>query len=517
MSNDSDAARIWRDREQRRAVERARIDEERTDRRRELGRLGPNPDGLPPDAEESEVPPTRISGSGRASGAVTYSAGAGAEGDHRSSAPREIGGALRPPSLQEFLQTNPMERFNILALNAQRFPELLEAARGDALLLAAIARQTEALMARVKEEVDDPLSAGAFLRDQVYRWYRDSPGEEDWSERMSDCWAGLFADSRVSGGRLQPWLNLRLGALHAQASRSGSLGGRMRDSLRRKRPAEVAVGRSTIQQIRAEVAQAILDDLTRRRRDPEGPVPLVHLSELAIRRQVATINDVLAQLFNGPETGPFIVLHPNRYPECDEVQIRPPVGNVMGAALAYSLSTGRSSRKPTGRARGPAEAGVAVAGESPDEPGTDDSEELDSSTIWEADRVDASAWRRVIKERKRERHRLDTPPKDCHGRSAYGPLRTLVLEDPEFRQSFLAVKWRGRPAGLPLLCALLQKGTLAPEVATDHEYLEAELGDLAKGDPQWHPPDHTWAIGEWTIAREGSHGEGFRFTAQRRA
>jgi len=62
---------------------------------------------------------------------------------------------------------------------------------------------------------------------------------------------------------------------------------------------------------------------------------------------------------------------------------------------------------------------------------------------------------------------------------------------------------------------LLQKGSLVPEVVTDHEYLEAELGDLAQGDPQWHPADETWTVGEWKVVREGSHEKGFRFTAKR--
>ncbi len=408
-----------------------------------------------------------------------------------------------------------MERFNIQGLNAQRFPDLIEAARGDVVLLSAIARQAEALMGRVKQEVDDPLSAGAFLRDQVYDWYQDSPREEDWSDRRAESWAGIFADSRVNGGRLQPWLNLRLRSLHAQASRSGSWGGRVRQSLRRNRPVESSVSRTPFQQIRAEVAQAILDDLTARRRDKEGPVPLVRLSELAIRRQVPTINDALAQLFNGPETGPFVVLHPNRYPDCDEVQIRPPLGNVTGAALAYSLVTGRPGRRATAKSRGSVETGTIAATEDSEETDSEEAEDVDAATIWVADQVDAAAWRRVVKERRRERHRLDTPPKEYHSRPAYASLRSLLLEDPEFRQSFLSVKWRGRPAGLPLLATLLQKGSLVPEVVTDHEYLEAELGDLAQGDPQWHPSDETWTIGEWTVVREGSHDKGFRFTAKR--
>ena len=518
MSDESDAARILRDREQRRAVERARIDEERTDRRRELVRLRTIGDqGSSASLEEAASPPERPSRADRASEETLPArhepvGPVGRSPSHPS--PRDIGGALRPPILSEFLQTNPMERFNIQALNGQKFPDLIEAARGDPVLLSAIARQAEALMRRVKQEVDDPLSAGAFLRDQVFFWYQESPREEDWTDRRADCWAGLFADSRVSGGRLQPWLNLRLEALYVQASRAGSLGRRVRQSLRRNRPVELSASRAPIQQIRAEVAQAILDDLTARRHDKEGPVPLVRLSELAIRRQVPTINDALAQLFSGPETGPFIILHPNRYPECDEVQIRPPLGNVTGAALAYSLVTGRPGRRATGRSRSSVEAGAGTAGEDVEGADSEETEELDATTIWTADEVDAAAWRRVVKERRKERHRLETPPKECHGSAAYSRLRSLLLEDPDFRQSFLSVKWRGRPAGLPLLATLLQKGSLTPEVVTDHEYLEAELGDLVQGDPQWHPSDETWTVGEWTVVREGSHEKGFRFIAK---
>jgi len=519
MSDESDAARILRDREQRRAVERARIDEERTDRRRELGRLRSIAErDSSTSLEATKETVDRPASSPRALPEVPPASPEPGRTVGRESippAPRNIGGALRPPVLTEFLQTNPMDRFNIQGLNQQRFPELIEAARGDPVLLAAIARQAEALMGRVKQEVDDPLSAGAFLRDQVFLWYQDSPREEGWSERIAESWAGLFADSRVSGGRLQPWLNQRLWSLHAQAFRSGSLGRRVRQGLRRNRTAELSASRSPIQQIRAEVAQAVLDDLTARRRDKEGPVPLVRLSELAIRRQVPTINDALAQLFSGPETGPFIVLHPNRYPECDEVQIRPPVGNVTGAALAYSLVIGRPGRKATGKGRGPAGTGAGAMTEDGEEVDSEEAEEVDATTIWTADEVDAGAWRRVVKERRRERHRLETPPKDCHSSPAYARLRSLLLEDPEFRQSFLTVKWRGRPAGLPLLATLLQKGSLVPEVVTDHEYLEAELSDLAQGDPQWHPSDETWTVGAWTVVREGSHEKGFRFTAKR--
>jgi len=227
------------------------------------------------------------------------------------------------------------------------------------------------------------------------------------------------------------------------------------------------------------------------------------------------VNDALALLFIAPESGPFVLLHPNRYPECDETLIRPPTAGASGAALAYSLVVGRASRKNAGRGRGTSDPVLELS-----EPGrgdrsaADEVDEVDATTIWETDAVEPGTWRRVIKERRRERHRLDPPPKDCRGLPAYTVLRNLLLDDADFRQAFLSVKWRGRPSGLPLLSSLLQKGTLAPEVVTDYEYLEAELGDIVQGDPQWHPADGRWTVRGWAIVREGSHREGYRFTAK---
>lgn len=370
-------------------------------------------------------------------------------------------------------------------------------------------------MERVKLELDDPLTAGAFLRERVLRWYRESPNDPHWPHTAPTRWAGLFTESRISGGRLAPWLNVRLWSLREQALRAGALRHRLRRGLSRDRRIEASVARTPSQQIRAEVAQAILDDVAAHGRDADGPIPLVHLSELAVRRQVQTVNDSLALLFSGPESGPFVLLHPNRYPDCDELQIRPPAAGATGAAMAFSLATGRVSRRTGGRGRATSESGLEPPTVGADAPSSDAGEEVDASTIWEAEEVGPEDWRRVVKERRRERRRLDSPPRDGRTHPAYTVLRDLLFEDPEFRQAFLGVKWRGRPPGLPLLATLLQKGTLSPEVATDHEYLEAELGDLVQGDTQWHPSDGNWSARNWTIVREGSHREGFRFTARR--
>ncbi len=519
MGADPDAERIQREREQRRAAERVRMEEARRERQLELDRLrerdgprsGPwegNQGGKAPRLVLVPAPGDPASPGTSSPDPPLSEDGAG------QPRPREIGGRLPAPAVDEFLQTDPTERFDLLTLNVLRFPPLLEAAHADPNQLRTIARRAEALMVRVKQEVDDPLSAGAFLRDQVLRWYRESPTDPNWGARMPERWGGLFADSRASGGKLHPWLNVRLWSLYESASRAGRLREKMRRSLLRDKGAEAAVGRTASQQIHAEVAQAILDDLATRRREPGSPLPLVRLSELAVRRQVPTVNDALALLFSAPETGPFVILHPNRYPECEELQIRPPAAGATGAALAFSLVPGRPLRKASNRARGASEF-------TPDEPpgsergSPEDAEgDLEESTVWEAETVSKKSWVRILEAVRREHHRLEPPPKDYRSRPAYGPFLELVLHDAEFRKLLLSVKWRGRPSGLPLLVSLLQKGTLAPEVATDHEYLEAELGELSQGDPQWRPNDGSWTLPGWKVTRDGSHREGYRYRAE---
>jgi hypothetical protein len=521
MVEGSDAERIQREREQRRALERVRMEDERRERQLELTRLRLfelSDSARPPPEEDRPRPKVVLVPSPPPPSAVRSAPPEPVTGTttREPSPPREIGGSVRPPSVAEFLKTDPTERFDIQTLNALRFTDIAREAGGDPSLLTTIAQRVEALMVRVKHEVDDPLSAGAFLRDQVLRWYRESAGNPEWTTQMPGRWAGLFAESRVSGGRLEPWLNLRLWSLRKRVVRAGSLGQKLRRGLSRDRPTEASVERTASQQIHAEVAQAILDDLATHARDPETPLPLIRLSELAVRRQVPTVNEALALLFSAPEIGPFVILHPNRYPDCEELVIRTPAPGASGAALAYSLSPGRPVRKIVVRDR---RTGGSIEGSTGTEGGAtageEEEAELDAETIWEAERVGPTAWRRIVEETRRARRRLDPPPKDFRTRPAFTALLELLLDDGDFRKAFLAARWRGRPAGLPLLVSLLQKGTVVPEISTDHEYLEAELGELAQGDPHWNPSDGRWTARGWTITREGSHREGFRFRAER--
>lgn len=445
----------------------------------------------------------------------------------KSNLPRAIGGPVRP-SMSAFLLTNRTEQFDIQMLNALPLPTLLEEAHGDRSLLAAAAQQAEELMARVKHEVDDPASAGAFLREQVRYWHDESGKDPTWAARMPERWAGLFSDSRVHGGRLRPWLNHRLWTLHERAFEGGPLRKRWARRLRGDGTEAQSVDRSPSEVIRAEVAQAILDDLATHPRDPEVPLPLISLSELAVRRQVVTVNEVLGQLFSVPDAGPFVLLHPNRYPGCEETVIRPPVPRARGAALAYTLGPARPATRPAAPPRPVAREPVteqprerAVVAASPaTTPRSDEPVEaeppsgLDADSIWEADSVSASAWREVVEMTRESRGRLSAPPGEFRSRRAYPVLIDRLLEDADFRRAFLAVRWRTRPAGPCLLATLLAEGSLVSEVSTDHEYLEAELDELVKAGRATKPGEGRWTARGYAIAREGSHQEGFRFRAQ---
>ncbi len=429
---------------------------------------------------------------------------------------REIGAAIRSEAIGQFLALDPTEKFDVQMLNGLRISGLVAQAGGERAVLQALARRAEALMIRVKREVDDPLGAGAFLREQVLLWYARSSEEPDWRARTAERWAGIFAESRVSGGKLHPWLNLRLWHLRDACIRTGGLTERLRRGLLRNRACERAVARTPAQQIQAETAQALLDDLARGPRDLDGPLPLVRLSELAVRRQVPTVNDALSQLFSSAESGPFVILHPNRYPHCDEVLIRPPAPGAGGAALAYALVSQKPNRVGLNRLRSPTEPGMASdpafgAVGSAEEEGIG----VAGEGIWELRSVPEGLWQRLIAELRSERRRIEAPPKDFRVRPAYVRLRDLLLEDAGLRPTFLAVKWRGRPSGLTLLVTLLAKGSIAPDVVTDYEYLEAELGELTQEDPQWRPPDGEWSFRGWRVIREGSHRDGFRYRAER--
>ena len=433
----------------------------------------------------------------------------------REELPRDIGGPVRP-SLNAFLSAVRKDRLDLQMLNALPLSTLLDEAHGDRELLDAALRVADDLMLRVRE-LDDPRNAGEFLREQVRLWYCESASDPQWASRMSERWAGLLADSRAHGGRVRPWLNQRLWELRERARQAGTLGHKLLRRLRGDDAPNEAIAREPSQWIRAEVAQAILDDLATHARDPVIPLPLISLSELALRRQIATVNESLAQLFAVPETGPFVVLHPNRYPECEEVVIRPPTPRTRGAAIAYTLGPANASIRSG--VRGPPTdlvpdaASASATGTSTNLPETGDPI-VDSETVWEAAAVTPASWHHLVLSTAGSKGRLSAPPSDFRSRAAYPALMKLVMEDAEFRRSFLQVRWRARPAGPPLLASLLDSGRFVPEVTTDPEYLEAELGEMVRLRLASADGDGKWRLGAVTVRRRGESRTGLRYEAK---
>jgi hypothetical protein len=527
MANESDADRIQRDKDRRRAEERLRIEREHHRRLHDVEALRRNPlhaefgGGAHEESKRAEDSPPETPPTALARDSAPEAAPVPTEVTPRrprASKPepepphRQIGRPLQSDTVRHFLALDPAEQFDIEALNLLPFAPLLHEGGDDPELLALLAERSEALMERVKREVDDPLNAGALLREFALKWYRESPTQPNWGETMPPRWGGIFGDSKASGGKLHPWINSRLWAVHQRSVREGGVRHRVRHGLSRSHVAENSVNRTVSQQIQSEVAQAFIDDIASRPRKPESSFPLIRLSELAVRRQVPTVNDALAALFSSSESGPFVILHPNRYPDCEEVQLRPPSGVASGAALAYSLVSPKGARK-TSRGTSPSEGVAAGETSTGSPPPVDESEGVDATLIWDAKTVSAANWRAVFEESLHEKRRLDAPPRDYRSRPSYTGLRALLLKDDELRKMFLSVKWRGRPAGMPLLVTLIQKGTLVPEVSTDHEYLEAELGEVCQGDPQFVPEGGVWKFPGWVVEREGTHREGFRYTA----
>jgi hypothetical protein len=71
----------------------------------------------------------------------------------------------------------------------------------------------------------------------------------------------------------------------------------------------------------------------------------------------------------------------------------------------------------------------------------------------------------------------------------------------------LSVKWRGKPTGINVLAQLLADKTVTPDAETDCEYLEAELGDIERGNTEYRPTNGQWIIGgNVKIVREAKDG-----------
>jgi len=99
---------------------------------------------------------------------------------------------------------------------------------------------------------------------------------------------------------------------------------------------------------------------------------------------------------------------------------------------------------------------------------------------------------------------LEPPPiENYRNNESYLELRAVIITDATARKAFLTIRWKGKPSGLALLAELLHEGALVPDVDTDGDYLEAELGHLEKGDTNYRPESGRWKLeGGESVVRE---------------
>ena len=400
-----------------------------------------------------------------------------------------------PSELEAFLQMNPEEQFDLEAINSTDWHALLEQAREEKRLLRDVVRKAEALLPRVRAETEDPVLMGAIMRNKTLDWYRKSPSDPDWGGSMPLRWGGIFHESRVPGGRLSRKLSTRLvnlinecvKAAGAAAFLRAGFTGLFRGSQVMASMIQFGLG-SKRPRLAQLVAQAYLDDLAGSARAADQPLPLERLSELARRHSSAEVNVTLSEVFRQDGPGSLTVLDQRFHPGMNALTIRVVPPKSTEDACTYDLiqANGQATRESVG----------------PDEA----TKEASAGSPWAREDVSGKEWLELLKSLEKRKARLDPPPREnARDRESYIGLRELLLSDASARKAFLAVRWKGKPNGLALLCQLLSDGILAPEVETDCDYLEAEIDHFEKGHRP--PKDGQWKIGHgWTVVREVAPG-----------
>jgi hypothetical protein len=407
--------------------------------------------------------------------------------------------------LRTFLRMNPEEEFDIEAVNSINLYTLLREARDDKRLLQAAVRTAEALLPRVRAETEDPLLVGAILSDKTLAWYRKSAADPDWTEFTPLRWGGIFYESRAPGGRLRRKLSTRLvdlinDCVYASGTTAvlrAGFGGMFRGSKNMKSVVQFALG-SKRPRLTQQVAQAYLDDLAANPRNGDTPVPLEHLSDVAKRNGSAEVNNTLAEFFHPESTRALTVVDPRFHPGMHAVTI-----HVVPAKNPEEPSTYDLIQNEPGRVYDPGAA-------------RDGATETALGSPWERRGMTDKDWVKLLKAVEKRKARLDPPPPENHReRESYLTLRNLVISDSSARKAFLAVRWKGRPSGLPLLCQVLSQGTWIPEADTDGDYLEAELDHLDREHAGRASNDGDWTIGHaWTVTREIRPGAVRVYTAR---
>ena len=402
--------------------------------------------------------------------------------------------------LKEFLRMNPEERFDLEAITSLDFRVLYEEARRDRKLLSDVMQTVQALFPRILSETEDAGLAGSFLRSKTLDWYRRSPSEPNWTEKMAVRWGGIFHESRTAGGRLSPKLTSRLSNLHLECAKASGVLSSFTGGLHRGMTVIKSYRRGSKRpshSIMLQVCQAFLDDLSANPRNAERPFPLEKLSELSRRIGAADVNMTLGELFPQPGGGPFTVLDPRFHLDMDALVIKVEQPKGAGDAGTYAMVHTKS-------AGGLDAVGTSAASAAKPSP-------------WGRDDFSKDEWHELLEKLDERSERLEPPPIENHRkRKPYLGLRQLILTHPAARKAFRSVHWKGKPSGLGLVCRLLSDGTFVPDVETDADYLEAELGHIANGNADGRPNDGKWDIGHgWKIVREVSPGNGRTYRAER--
>jgi len=410
-----------------------------------------------------------------------------------------------PSVLETFLQMNPEEKFDLEAVNSIDVRALLEQARGDKRVLHEIVRTAEALLPRVRAETEDPILVSGILRTKTVDWYLRSPSDRSWTVTMPVRWGGMFHESRVPGGRLSRKLSVRLtGLINQSVEASGTAAflragvtGLFRGSKMMAKAVQFSLG-SKRPRLTQQVAQAYLDDLAANPRNGDYPLPLERLGDFARRNGSSEVNMTLAELFAPEAAGRLSVLDPRFHPGLSSLAIRIAPARNQEDASTYDLV--QSSAPPPGEA-----GGLNVP-----------SSRSNPLAYWENEGMTKKDWFVLLKGLEKRKARLDPPPRDNpRDRPSYLTLRELILTESTGRKAFLVSHWKGRPSGLILLCQLLSKGSLVPEVDTDGDYLEAELDHPAPGLEDSKSKEGEWNLGHgWRVVRESAVSRGRTYRAE---
>lgn len=400
-------------------------------------------------------------------------------------------------ALVAFLPMDPEERFDLEAINSIDLQALVEETHGDKRVLREVVRTAEALMPRVRAETEDPILVSAILRNKTLDWYRRSPADPAWADTMPVRWGGIFHESRVPGGRLSRKLSSRLtGLINECVEAAGTVAflragvaGLFRGSAMMAKALQFSLG-SKRPRLTQQVAQAYLDDLAATPRSGESHLPLERLSGLAKRNGGPEVSMTLGELFPHDVANVLTVLDPRFHPGMSALAIRIVPPKSADDAATYDLV--QTGAPP---ARESAAVEVSPADATPLSP-------------WDREGMTKKDWLALFKSLEKRKARLDPPPRENpRDRESYLGLRDLILSDSAVRKGFLAVHWKGKPAGLALLSRLLSEGRLVPDVETDGDYLEAELDHPDKGRTERRAKDGEWTLAHgWTVVREHADG-----------